>query len=61
VFDWPKDGKLAVAIQGLKSPSATLLASKAKLDVKETAEGLSITVPAEAPDKVASVIVIQHQ
>ncbi len=61
VFDWPKDGNLTVDIKDLKSPSVTLLATKANLEVKETAEGLSIKVPDVAPDKIASVIVIENQ
>jgi len=60
VFDWPKDGNLTVAIKGLKLPSAYLLATRTKLEVKATDEGLSIKVPAEAPDKIASVIVIEQ-
>jgi alpha-L-fucosidase len=61
VLDWPKNGTLSVNIKDLKSPSAYMLATKAKLEVKETAEGLSITVPIEGPDKIASVIVIEHK
>ena len=56
VFDWPKDGKLVV--EGLKSKvtGAKLLAGGAALAVEQTDGGIVITVPAAAPDAIASVI-----
>jgi alpha-L-fucosidase len=59
VFDWPADGKLIVP--GLKSPvtAARLLATNAKLEAKATAAGWEITLPAQAPDKISSTVVLQ--
>ncbi|MEI8288217.1 MAG: alpha-L-fucosidase [Verrucomicrobiota bacterium] len=54
VFDWPKDGKLVVPLKN-KITGARILGGK---KVKATAEdaGVTIQVPAIAPDKIASVI-----
>ena len=56
VFDWPKDGKLVVP--GLKNApgQVTLLEGGQALSVKQSGNSWEITVPAEAPDKIASVI-----
>lgn len=61
VFDWPKDRKLvAPPLAGKKAMSAYLLAdpNRAALPVKESADGIEIQVPAEAPDAIASVVVL---
>ncbi|MEI9960261.1 MAG: alpha-L-fucosidase [Limisphaerales bacterium] len=60
VFDWPADGKLLVPL--LNEGKAWLLASPHK-KLKCTVEsvGLTIQVPANAPDKIASVIVFQPE
>jgi alpha-L-fucosidase len=58
VFDWPKDGKLLVPHLKSDVESATMLATGAKLDTKPTAEGLTITVPANAPDPISSTIML---
>lgn len=59
VFDWPEDGKLYVP--GLKSRvnSATLLADRSQLAAVASPEGITLTVPAQAPDKISSTIVLQ--
>jgi alpha-L-fucosidase len=59
VFDWPKDGKLLVP--GLKNKiiSSKLLADNKSLKTSATADGLVITVPATAPDAIASVIKLE--
>ena len=59
VFDWPADGKLLVP--GLAAPpqSATLLAGGQALTVARSDGGTVITVPAAAPDPVASVIKLE--
>ncbi|MFZ0828673.1 MAG: alpha-L-fucosidase [Verrucomicrobiia bacterium] len=60
VFDWPKDGKLAVP--GLKSQvkSAWLLADphRPSLATESNPDGLMITVPATAPDPISSTVVV---
>ncbi|HLP76851.1 MAG TPA: alpha-L-fucosidase [Candidatus Paceibacterota bacterium] len=59
VFNWPKDGKLVVP--GLKNSivSATLLANEMKLIDASNAEGVTISVPATAPDPISSTVVLQ--
>jgi alpha-L-fucosidase len=59
VFEWPKDGKLV--IPGLKNEvvSAKLLANGTKVITKASADGLTINLPAQAPDAIASVVKIQ--
>ena len=54
VFDWPKDGKLVVPLKN-KVTGARILGGK---KVKATAEdaGVTIQVPATAPDAIATVI-----
>lgn len=56
VFDWPKDGNLTVQGLNNKVISAKLLATGAKLKSSLKADCLIISIPATAPDKVASVI-----
>ncbi len=61
VFDWPQDGKLQVP--GLKNTvkKAYLLSDKRekKLAVKNLEDSVVIDVPAEAPDKIDTVVVVQ--
>jgi alpha-L-fucosidase len=59
VFNWPADGKLVVP--GLKSvvKSARLLATGKKLKFNTTVAGVEIMVPAEAPDKISSTVVLK--
>ncbi len=56
VFEWPADGKLIVP--GLKNKvlSAALLSGGTVLKAKSDANGVTINLPSQAPDKVASVI-----
>jgi alpha-L-fucosidase len=58
VFNWPSDGKLLVP--GLKNTirSAALLANGRRLETASGAEGVTVEVPAEAPDKVSSTVVL---
>ncbi len=59
IFKWPADGKFEVT--GLKSKvtNATLLATGKKLKVKQNDSGVTLSLPAEAPDKIASVICVE--
>jgi len=59
VFDWPADGKLSVP--GLKNnlSSAMLLATGAKLKTATAENGVTISVPTDAPDKISSTIVLK--
>ena len=61
VFDWPKDGKLVVPL-AKKPLRAYLLTAKDKnLEVSVKDNSLAIQTPAEAPDKVASVIALEME
>jgi len=61
VFNWPKDGKLVVS--GLKNRARTAYlladASHQALGTESTPDGLTVAVPAEAPDKVSSTVVLE--
>jgi alpha-L-fucosidase len=62
VFNWPKDGKLSVAgLQDKKITSAYRLAdaNHAPLTTTVGQNSLEITVPAQAPDAIVSVIVLE--
>jgi alpha-L-fucosidase len=59
VFEWPKDGKLLVPLTS-KVSKAYLLSDRDKpLQVASTAEGAQVSIPATAPDPVASVVVLE--
>lgn len=59
VYDWPADGKLLVP--GLKNAvgQATLLDGGLQLQTESTDEGVTISLPAEATDEHASVVVLK--
>ncbi len=61
VFDWPGDGKLLAP--GLQNDvtQAYLLAddARAELTTKRTDEGVVVRVPAEAPDAIDTVVVLE--
>ncbi len=60
VFDWPKE---PLFVPGLKSKveEAYLLADpkRASLPVSQNEDGATVTLPAAAPDKIASVVVLE--
>jgi len=58
VFNWPADGKLVVP--GLKNTvtSARLLAGDKSLTFSSTPDGVEVQVPADAPDKISSTVVL---
>jgi alpha-L-fucosidase len=58
VFDWPPSAKLVVPGLANKPLKASLLADGRVLEVTTGDNQLTIAVPAEAPDKVATVIVL---
>jgi alpha-L-fucosidase len=59
VFTWPDNGKLLVP--GLKNAveSASLLADGSRLNAESGAEGVTIRVPATAPDPASSTVVLK--
>jgi alpha-L-fucosidase len=59
VTDWPEDGRLHVPIIS-KTEGAVLLAEKDKpLEVSAESERIVIELPTEAPDPVATVVVLK--
>lgn len=61
VFNWPADGKLE--IPGVKNQviSARLLANGSALKSEAAKNGLMISLPAKAPDPIASVIRVEFK
>lgn len=59
VFDWPADGKLLVPGLTNQVQSAILLAGKKKLPAQLTTEGVWLTLPPTAPDKISSTVVVK--
>ncbi|HWR37443.1 MAG TPA: alpha-L-fucosidase [Clostridia bacterium] len=61
VFDWPKDGKLLVP--GLRNTieSATLLADGKRLQSAASDGGVVLSLPATAPDKISSTVVLKFK
>lgn len=59
VFDWPTNGTLRVPMS-CRVKSAYLMADKTKaLKVKQSPDAINIQMPAYAPDKDASVVVVE--
>jgi alpha-L-fucosidase len=61
VFEWPKDGKLAVpALDGQVKRAYLLADRKTTLEVSPgDAGGRAVTLPGRAPDPIASVVVLE--
>lgn len=59
VFNWSANGTLTVSGAPGQVTRAYLLASKAALTATTAADGLAIKLPAQAPDPIASVIVLE--
>jgi alpha-L-fucosidase len=59
VFDWPADGRLFVP--GLKSPvaDARILGRGGRLKTTSSDEGVTVEVPAAAPDAISSTIAVR--
>jgi alpha-L-fucosidase len=58
VFDWPESGQLVLAGLANQPLDASLLASGQRLQAARGDGGVTIRLPAEAPDKIATVIVL---
>jgi len=59
VFDWPGDGELEIPALDAKRPvKASLLAGNFKAEVADTGQTWQVRVPPQAPDSVASVVVL---
>ena len=61
VFDWPKDGKLAVPELKARVKNAYLLAdaTRRSLKIASQAGGVEAALPCQAPDPMASVVVLE--
>jgi alpha-L-fucosidase len=59
VFDWPKDGKLQVPLANTPVKAYLLAAKDKGLEIKANQYGITILVPDEAPDKIASVVALE--
>jgi alpha-L-fucosidase len=59
VFDWPANGTLTLPSWGGTPKKAWLVATKSDVPVKTSADGVTLTVPATAPDQIATVIAIE--
>ncbi|MFO1531584.1 MAG: alpha-L-fucosidase, partial [Kiritimatiellia bacterium] len=60
VFDWPKDGQLALNGLKNKATGAKLLADGSKLAVEQKEDGVVVHVPATAADAIATVIALDY-
>ena len=56
VFDWPADGRLSVPALPGKRIVASLVAGGQRLPVEAGPDGLTVTLPAAAPDPLSSTI-----
>ncbi len=59
VFDWPANGTLTLPSWGGTPTKAWLVATKSDVPVKTSADGVTLTLPATAPDQIATVIAIE--
>ena len=59
VFDWPASGQLVLPGLANKPIKAFLLAGNQPLAVASGKNGASISLPAEAPDKIATVVALE--
>jgi alpha-L-fucosidase len=59
IFNWPTTGKFDLPGLQSKVKKAYLLAGHQQLKFEKTESGVTLELPAEAPDKVASVICVE--
>ncbi len=59
IFNWPANGKFELAGLQSRVKKAYLLADHKKLAVQPSASGVSIQLPEQAPDKIASVVCLE--
>ena len=59
VFDWPKDGRLALTGVTTKPRSIYLLADRKPLAVEQSGDGWAVRLPKVPPSAIASVLVIE--
>ena len=59
IFKWPTNGSFELTGLQSKVTKAYLLANHKELKVDQSDKGVNIALPAEAPDKIASVICVE--
>jgi alpha-L-fucosidase len=59
VFEWPADGRLALPGLRNRVTSARLLAGGPRLRAEGTSDGVTLSLPAAAPDAIASVVRVE--
>jgi len=59
VFDWPSNGTITLPSWSGTPKKAWLVATKANVPLKVEASGVTLTLPSQAPDSIASVIAIE--
>jgi alpha-L-fucosidase len=59
VTEWPQNGKLHVPLTSKAVSASLLVRPEKRLRIKKEAERIVIDLPAEAPDPVASVVVLK--
>ena len=59
IFNWPTNGTFELPPVASKVTGAHLLVGKETLKFKQTETGVSVSLPAKAPDAVASVICLE--
>ena len=59
IFNWPTTGKFELSGLQSKVKKAYLLAGHKKLKFEQAASGVTLALPAAAPDKIASVICVE--
>jgi alpha-L-fucosidase len=62
VFDWPKDGTLSIPLAGAGVKALRLLSANGPvaLTFDKGEKAVTVHLPAEAPDTVDSVVVVEH-
>lgn len=61
VFDWPVDGKLVVPLTAERPVKATMLATGERQKVIAGRQQVTVVVPQQAPDDIATVIALDIQ
>jgi alpha-L-fucosidase len=59
VFDWPDNGKLLVPGLKNKVQQAYLMADWKALETRQEESGIKVSLPAQAPDDIVSVVVLK--
>ena len=59
IFNWPASGKFELAGLESKIKGVWLLANHQAVDFHQTAAGVTLDLPAAAPDKIASVVCVE--